>query len=401
MSGPTAAAPAASTVRVSVVTTARAGADVLRTWDDFVRTHPAADVAQLSAWARVRAEAGMSALLVLAHRDDRLLGGAQVLLRRVPVIGSVGYVAYGPLVDAAEDPGPVSEALAGELAALARTRIRMLFVQPSADGAEAAAALSSRGFRPSDAGIAPRASVMVDLGQDEEELRRHLSRTLRHWVRRWPEKGVEVRTAGEADLPRVARLLAQTAVHHGYTAFGPEYLHVMYRELHPTGDLLVLIGEVAGRPVATGLYSTAGPVMKGRLVGFDRDGEAAKLNVPAALDWTAILWGKAQGFRWFDQGGLSETATALVLAGGEFDMDRLAGPDQYKLKFGGTPVRFPEPLELIPSSIVRLVYDLARRSTGGRALVHRAKRIARTGPVRPLTRVERAIDAARTRRRAS
>ncbi len=379
MSGPVVAAPEPSTVRVSVVSPADADADALRAWDDFVRGHPAADVAQLSGWARVRAAAGMSALLVLAHRDDRLLGGAQVLMRRVPLIGAIGYVAYGPLVDGGEDPGPVSQALAGELAALARTRIRMLFVQPPADGAEVAAALSSLGFRASDAGIAPRTSVMVDLALDEEELRGQLSRTLRRWINRWPRRGVEVRPAGEADLPQVAALLAQTGEHHGYTAFGLEYLQGMYRELCPTGDLVVLIGEVAGRPVATALYSTVGSAVKARLVGFDRDGEAATLNVPAALDWTAITWAKARGFRWFDHGGLSETATALVLSGADFDTEDLAGPDRYKLRFGGRPVRLPEPLESISSPLVRLGYDLARRSTGGRVLVDRAKRLARTG----------------------
>jgi hypothetical protein len=221
----------------------------------------------------------------------------------------------------------------------------------------------------------------VDLARDEDELRKNLSRRLRPWVNRWPRVGVEVRPGGEADLPRVAELLAQTGDHHGYTAFGLEYLRGMFRELAPTGDLRVFVGEVAGRPVATGLYSTSGDAVKSRLVGFDRDGEAAKLNVPAAIDWTAIRWARSQGFRWFDHGGLSETATALVLSGAESDGEHLPGPDRHKLKFGGTPFRYPEPLESIPSPLVRLGYDLARRSSGGRVLVDRAKRLARTGAV--------------------
>jgi hypothetical protein len=68
-------------------------------WDALVERTPGTDVTQLSAWARVRASAGFSSLYVHAHRDGKLVGGAQLLYRRLPVVGRVGYVSYGPVVD--------------------------------------------------------------------------------------------------------------------------------------------------------------------------------------------------------------------------------------------------------------------------------------------------------------
>ena len=78
---------------------------VLDEWDALVERTPGTDVTQLSAWARVRLSAGFSSLHVLANRDETLVGGAQLLYRRVPVLGRVGYVSYGPVLDGSARDG--------------------------------------------------------------------------------------------------------------------------------------------------------------------------------------------------------------------------------------------------------------------------------------------------------
>src|SRR3712207_4429911 len=83
---------------LSVVLTEAPGAELLREWDALVAAHPGADVAQLSGWGRLRRLAGYSSLYVLARQDEQIVGGAQVLVRRVPVLGAVGYAPYAPLV---------------------------------------------------------------------------------------------------------------------------------------------------------------------------------------------------------------------------------------------------------------------------------------------------------------
>ena len=90
-------APASVTVTVS----ADPGVAALRAWDDLAQRTPGTDVTQLSAWARVRALCGYTPLYVMAHRAGVLVGGAQILVRRLPLVGSIGYLPYGPLVDPA------------------------------------------------------------------------------------------------------------------------------------------------------------------------------------------------------------------------------------------------------------------------------------------------------------
>lgn len=79
-------------------TTALSGDERAR-WDAFVDRVPGSDVNQLTAWAGVRATLGFRALHVLVHTaDDGLLGGMQVLYRRMPGLGAVGYVPSGPVL---------------------------------------------------------------------------------------------------------------------------------------------------------------------------------------------------------------------------------------------------------------------------------------------------------------
>ncbi|UOY00199.1 lipid II:glycine glycyltransferase FemX [Blastococcus sp. PRF04-17] len=358
------------------------GGTRLEAWDRLVRSCPTADVAQLSAWARVRSQAGYRARYVLVEESGEVVGGAQVLVRRLPLVGEIGYVPYGPLVaPGVAGRAEVADAVARGLRDLAVRHTRMLFVQPPEDGEDVAGALRHAGFRPSAAEVAPRASVHVDLTADEERLRRGLSRRLQQWTRVWGKRGVTVRQGDSTDLPLLADLLAQTAEHQGFTPFGLDYLQVMHRELAADGHLAAFVGEVDGRPVAMCLLTGCGSVLRSRLMGLDRSDQASRLNVSAAVFWTAMLWGRSAGYRWFDFGGLLPESVPAVLGPQPPRPDDLAGMDRYKLRFGGSPYLCPEPLELIPSPLVRRAYDLARGSSAGSRLLATAQRAARAGAV--------------------
>lgn len=356
------------------------GAQRLREWDDLVRDYPSSDVAQLSGWARTRAVVGIEAVYVLALRDGELVGGAQVLVRRLPGLGRAGYVPYGPLVrPSAEEPVAVHEALADGLAGLARGRLRMIFVQPPLGNEAGSEVMLRKGFRLSDAGIAPACSSRVDLTVDEARLKKNLSRRLRTWTNRWESAGITVRMGNEHDLPVLARLLQATGEHQGFEAFSVQYFESMHRELGPAGNLAVFVGEAAGEPVAMVVATVCGGMATARLVGFDRASPAASMQVPAAVNWTAMRWAKDNGCRWYDFGGLHESTMQRFESGEPVDIQSLHGPDQYKLRFGGRHYRYPPAVELIGSPVIRAAYDLARRSQAGRSLVTRAKRMARTG----------------------
>ncbi|MBO0851393.1 MAG: GNAT family N-acetyltransferase [Pseudonocardia sp.] len=357
-------------------------AHLLAGWDSLVAGAPNSDVAQLSAWATIRRRAGYQPLYLLASSGDALLGGAALLRRRLRGLGWIGYLPYGPVL--ADGLGttlraPVRHELADALTEVARSHVA-LFVQPPDGGDELAIDLLHRGFRFSQAGIAPAATMRVDLAQSEADLRARLSRRLRTWTRQWPQRGVKVRVGDERDVAVLARLAASTANYQGFTPFPQDYLEATYHGLAGGGHAVLLIGEVNGVAVASELLTGSGGVLKSRITGLDRSSvQAGKLNVASAMIWEAISWGKANGYRWYDFGGLRPESVRALRAAGPGGQEGLAGPDQFKTKFGGEVYTYPPAVELIKSRVVRFGYDLARRGEGGRRLLSMIRETLRGG----------------------
>ena len=106
----------------SVTLTRQPDTSALAMWDGLVRTVPGSDVAQLSAWADVRRAAGFEPLYVFAWRGAELVGGALVMWQRLPLVGEVGYLPYGPVISLTADREPVIAVLAAALRRLLTER---------------------------------------------------------------------------------------------------------------------------------------------------------------------------------------------------------------------------------------------------------------------------------------
>jgi lipid II:glycine glycyltransferase (peptidoglycan interpeptide bridge formation enzyme) len=367
---------------LSITVSGAPSAELLVAWDELIAQTANTDVAQLSAWAAVRQHAEYQPLYLFTTSGPWLLGGAMVLRRHIRGLGHVGYLPYGPVLsdELLVTRATVRHRLANALTSIARSHLA-LFVQPPDGGEDITLDLMRNGFRFSYAGIAPAATMRVDLTQTEDELLAGLTRRLRTWTRQWPQRGVKVRVGDARDIPTLARLAAQTASYQGFTPFPRDYLEATYQELCPGGHVVLLVGELAGTPVATELLTGAGGVLKSRITGMDRTStEAAKLNVASAMIWEAICWGKANGYRAYDFGGLRpESVEVLRGSPGPVDQDSLVGPDLFKTKFGGEVSVYPPAVELIPSRIVRTGYDVLRRGEGGQKLLTFVRETLRGG----------------------
>jgi lipid II:glycine glycyltransferase (peptidoglycan interpeptide bridge formation enzyme) len=351
---------------------------MLREWDGFVGSVSGSDVAQLSAWARIRWEAGFRPLYLMARLDGRIVGGALVLERRLPVVGRIGYVSNGPLVSGTVPREPVIDRLLTALEALARTRLRALFVQPPVDAHDLSSGLRERGFRHSAAGIAPAASIRIDLRRDVEDLRSRLTKANRRRTRNWAKRGVTVREGSPDDAGLVADLLARTAEHQQFEPLSQEYIERLYRELGADRHAVVFVAEVEGAPAAALLCTRSNGTVKQRISGMDRSARALRDGVSAATVWHAMLWAKSHGYETYDFGGLRADAARLLLEG-RAETAQLSGSEQFKTSFGGDVFLYPEQVELISSALLRLAYDVSRRTRTGDRLVKIGKRALRGG----------------------
>jgi lipid II:glycine glycyltransferase (peptidoglycan interpeptide bridge formation enzyme) len=340
---------------------------------------PGSDVAQLSAWSAVRWQAGFLPCYLLARRTGQLVGGALLLQRRLPVLGVVGYVPHGPVIATRTGRAAVAQAMSTALADLGRRRLSGLFIQPPDGADDISDHLLQLGFRTSVAGIAPAASIRIDLTRDIEDIRNGLSSSNRRRTRACAERGVTVRLGSKRDLALVADLLACTAAHQHFDPLSLDYLHTLYRELNRHGHVHILIAELDGVPAVAHLFTGCGGVLTSRLTGMQRHDSVKKSGAAAAVIWQAILWAKDNGYHTFDFGGIPVDAVDTIRNGDSSLTSRLTGPTMFKASFGGQPFRYPPAVELLSSLLLRTCYDLSRRSTIGDEAMAMAKRLMRGG----------------------
>jgi lipid II:glycine glycyltransferase (peptidoglycan interpeptide bridge formation enzyme) len=273
----------------------------------------------------------------------------------------------------------VVDRLVAGIEGLGQTRYRALFVQPPVDGHDVSVGLRSRGFRRSAAGIAPGASIRIDLQREVDELRRGLTKANRRRARNWAQRGVTVRVGSPDDAALVADLLARTAEHQQFEPLSLEYIQRLYRELDLDGHVVVFIAELDGVPAAALLCTRCDGAVRQRISGMDRSDRARSAGVSAATVWHAMLWAKSHGYHSYDFGGLRADAARRLLAGDRESGSYLTGSEQFKTSFGGDVYLYPDQVEFISAPPLRLAYDISRRTRGGRWLVAVGKRALRGG----------------------
>jgi lipid II:glycine glycyltransferase (peptidoglycan interpeptide bridge formation enzyme) len=273
----------------------------------------------------------------------------------------------------------VVDQLVAALDLLARTRFLALFVQPSVDGPDVTAKLREHGFRPSTAGIAPAASIRIDLHNEVEDLRGRLSKANRRRSRHWEQRGVAVRVGSPDDAAIVADLLVRTAEHQRFEPLALTYIQKLYRELDVGGHVVVFIAELENSAVAALLCTRCDGTVKQRISGMERTEQARRDGVSAATVWHAMLWAKSHGYDTYDFGGLSADSARILLAGHPEPSTQLSGSEQFKTSFGGEVFLYPEQVEFFSSTLLRKAYDISRRTRVGSRIVHIGKRVLRGG----------------------
>ncbi len=73
---------------------------------------------QTSLWGQIKASMGWQAVRVTAQQRGLIVGGAQILMRRLPVGGNVGFVSRGPVL--AGPDAAVAGAVMDEIERVAR-----------------------------------------------------------------------------------------------------------------------------------------------------------------------------------------------------------------------------------------------------------------------------------------
>lgn len=262
-------------------------------WDRLVRVnggHPL----QLWGWGDVKAAHGWQADRVVVEDEGRLLGVAQLLVRRLPKpLNSLVYIPRGPIELERE-----GEAVRDQLAVYARRKYKAVTLTAEPD---AVGSVDWKGWRKSPNRILLARTAVMDLTRPDEELMADMSKKTRQYIRKSAGEGIEVTTA--QDLSEVNECLAiykQTAERAGFALHDDSYYHDIFTNLGD--DSPVYMGKYKGETVAF-LWPIVTPEVAFELYGGMND-EGQRMRANYYLKWSVIQAMKRQGVQRYDVNGL-------------------------------------------------------------------------------------------------
>lgn len=322
-------------------------------WDAFLQETPGGHHNQSSLWGQVKASVGWRAVRVLAQRGDRIVAGAQLLLRPVPPLGAIAFLPKGPLLSAFE-PG-VAQELLGRAHRLARRhRVRFLLLQPPSGGHQLAAHLPQWGFRSSAIRLLPIATTVVDLQRDTEAILARMKSKTRYNIRLAGRKGINVRQGNAADLPVFYRLLQATARRQGFHEYGLPYFERLQEIFGPSSHFQLFVAEYEGRALSAALLIAFGDTVVYKKGGWS--GEEGARHPNELLHWTAMKWARDAGYRYYDFDGINEIAARGLLNGAASPAVPVDSVTRFKLGYGGGVTLNPDPYEYIYNQPLRYLY---------------------------------------------
>ena len=342
-------------------------------WDSFLAGVPGDNHTQTSLWAQVKATVGWRAVRVLAERNDRIVGGAQILYRHVLGMGALGYIPHGPVL-AEGDQAIGAEVMAEIERALRSMRVRVLAVQPPGMTEHWPSYMGSPGYVTTDTQLAPRATSVLDVSRDPDEILSAMATKTRYNVRLSGRRSVVVREGTEDDLDTYYRMLQATASRQGFTPLPERYFKAIWETMAPRGHLRFALAEVDGRAVSGQLAIAFGDTVNNKLSVWS--GEAGRDRPNEALQWSTIRWAHDHGYRSYDFEGLDLDAARALLRNEPLPPSLSQSVTSFKLGFGGDVVLKPPVGLLVPNAALRWVFTTLQPSLsrpGAKDIVNRLR----------------------------
>lgn len=299
-------------------------------WNTFVERAPYHAFPQLWEWGEVRAMGGWRPVrLAIGPTPDEPIAGAQLLLRRMPLIGwHLAYVPRGP-IGHLDDPA-VRDGLLRALRAAGRAeKIATVRADPEAQpGTPYGRSLLDPPWRAAPK-VQPPTTRVIDLAPGVEALKSNLKRKHRQYVNKAERAGVTIERFDGSTPPNVIgpaladfnRIYQHTASRAGFVARQAFYYERVWSIFAPTGRVRLSFAVKDGERVATLFHFTCGERAVESYGGMTDAGADARANY--LLKWSAIGDFAGEGFAVYDMWGLAT-----------------GGIRQFKEGFGGEEIEY-------------------------------------------------------------
>jgi peptidoglycan pentaglycine glycine transferase (the first glycine) len=309
------------------------------TWDQFVAHHASGHLLQTWAWGDLKEQFGWRAIRLGSSRTGQLLAGAQILFLPIPPAFSLAYIPKGPLLDWTD--AAQTSAFLSDLHRLCRSqRSVFLKIEPNIpDSAELRNLIARHGFGLSPFTVQPPRTILVDITPCADDILASMKQKTRYNIRLAARKGVTIRLGTSHDLPAFYRLMQITGDRDRFGIHSLDYFRSILA-FFDSNQAALLLAEAQGEVVA-GLIVLAHGATAYYLFGASSNAQREKMPT-YLLQWEAMRWAKAHGYRYYDLWGIPDAdeadLEAKFLARSQA-ASGLWGVYRFKRGFGGQVVR--------------------------------------------------------------
>ncbi len=334
-------------------------------WDAFLSDAPAGHHVQSSLWSRLKQMHNWRPLRITFSQNDEICFGVQILIKRISIFGSVGYITQGP-VFASPDADQFQQIISAVSQAMKQENIQVMFLMPPRNGAAIEPLLVKAGYASQTISMGPGATTLIDLDHSLEDIQKNMKSKTRYNIRYAERHGVTVREGTFDDLPLFQELLQKTADRNEFSPESLSYFQRMHELFAPPGHFQLLFAEHEGQTISSILLVAFGDTVIYKRGGWS--GEKGNLRPNEALHWHAIRWAKEQGYHFYDFEGISRDAAQARLQGEDIPEEAMNTYTRFKLGFKGDVLVLPDTYLFSRNPLINWV---ARR----RALINKMQRV--------------------------
>ena len=326
-------------------------------WDTFLEKNPTGQYEQTSLWAQVKALHNWQPVRVVASDREAIVAGAQALVRKVPFVGSIGYVSKGPVF--ASDDDVLIQIVIDRLCRIAKEyHIQYFIVHPPENNQTLIKFLINKGFKKELIIDVVGATVMIDLSLDLDEILANMKKKTRQYIRRGERKQIKVRLGYKEDIGTFYQLMLETCRRQGVfpNPSDENYVNELWRVFNRYGYITLLLAEYNSEVLSAILAISFRETVRAWKIGWS--GRYGDYRPNYVLWWELIKWAKSQGYKYLDFVGIDQNIARAILSNKQLSNIGNRDMTSFKLGFGGNPVILSDALVYVNNLILSWIYDL-------------------------------------------
>lgn len=272
-------------------------------WDTFLLNQPFFALLQSWTWGEFKEKSGWVAYRVVVRDNEKIVAGAQMLVKPLPLGMSISYIPRGPVGTWLNED--VAHLLFTELKSIARKNGAIfLKIEPAIDNTpEMRDLLKRHQFRKSRINNQPQSTILLNLDQGEDELFSQMRRQTRRDIRNADKGEITVRFGMSGDLPTYLNLMGLTGKRKRFAVRNQKYYQSEWETLSTDQHGALLLAcyqeQVIAARVIYFFGSHAAEFHAGSVV-------VPGLHPNHLLAWRGIKWAQSKGCLTYDMWGIPD-----------------------------------------------------------------------------------------------